>query len=87
MTAAPPSQALRLVRLSCPGRNPLARGADRVEGIVVTLFELLALGSLTYASLAQQSVQQSRHLLDRHRYRAWTTEWAQVEPDWQDRRR
>lgn len=27
------------------------------------------------------------HTLDRRRHRAWTAEWAKVEPDWHDRRR
>lgn len=67
--SSPPSQALRLARLLRPGRNPLARGADRVESAAVILFVLLAvvlvpvmltLGSLTYASLGEQSAQQSR---------------------------
>lgn len=67
--ASPPSRALRLVRLLRPGRNRLARGADRAEGAVVILFVLLALvlvpvmltfGSLTYSNLVEQSMQQFR---------------------------
>jgi len=69
MTAAPPSLARRLVRLSRPGGNPLSRGTDRAEAMVVILSVLFALvlvpvmltfGSLTYASLADQSARQFR---------------------------
>lgn len=69
MKAVPPSGALRLSRLLRPGRNPLARGLDRVESTAVILVALLALvlvpvmltlGSLTYANLTEQSEQQAR---------------------------
>jgi hypothetical protein len=68
MTAAPPSSALRLLRLLRPGQNPLARGVDRVEATVVKLSVLLALvlvpvaltlGSLTAESLAVKGEQQA----------------------------
>ncbi len=68
MTAAPPSSALRLVRLLRPGSNPLARGVDRVEAAVVKLAVLLALvlvpvmltiGSLTSDGLAQDAARQA----------------------------
>lgn len=67
MTASPP-RMVRFGRLLRPGRNPLARGADRLEGAVVLGSVLLALvlvpvmltlGSATYASLAEESVRQT----------------------------
>jgi hypothetical protein len=82
MTASPPSRTRRLARLLYPGRNPLARGADRAEAAVVVLFVLLAmvlvpvmltLGSLTYSNLAEQSARQHR---DRHEAVAVLTEDA-----------
>jgi hypothetical protein len=69
MTASPPSRTRRLARLLYPGRNPLARGADRAEAAVVVLSVLLAmvlvpvmltLGSVTYSNLVEQSARQSR---------------------------
>ncbi|TDV44094.1 Rv1733c family protein [Actinophytocola oryzae] len=72
MKATPPSPFLRLVRLLRPGRNPLARGVDRIEGTTLLLLSLLALvllpvmltfGSLTYENL---SAQQARQVRDRH---------------------
>jgi hypothetical protein len=69
MTTAPPSRALRISRLLRPGRNPLARAVDRAEATVVIAAVLLALvlvpvmlalGSLTYANLAEQSEEQTR---------------------------
>jgi hypothetical protein len=80
MSSTLPSPAVRLIRLLRPGRNPIARGVDRAEGIAVTLFMLLALvlvpvmltlGSLTYANLAEQSAQQAR---TRHKTVAVLTE-------------
>jgi len=82
MTATPPSQALRIARLLRPGRNPLGRGADRVEATVLVLSVLLAFvlvpvmltfGSLTYSSLADQNAQQFR---DRYETVAILTEDA-----------
>ena len=72
MTAASPSTGLRLIRLLRPGRNPLARGVDRIEATVVKLSVLaalllvpvmLTLGSLTCDGLARRSEEQavSRH--------------------------
>lgn len=69
MTGTTPSPGLRLLRLLRPGRNPLARGVDRAEAMVVKLSVLLALvlvpimltlGSLTYDSLDQEREQQTR---------------------------
>lgn len=70
MTARPPSSALRLLRLLRPGRNPLARGVDRVEAAIVKLSVLLALvfvpvaltlGTLTTESLATKGAEQAEN--------------------------
>jgi hypothetical protein len=59
---------VRWARLLRPAGNPLARGADRLEGAAVLLSVLLALvlvpvmltvGSLTYGSLDERSEQQA----------------------------
>lgn len=70
---------LRLLR---PGGNPVARGADRLEGTVVILAVVLGLvllpvmltfGSLTHASIAEERAQQVR---DRYETVAVLTEDA-----------
>jgi hypothetical protein len=43
LSAVAPSCVVRLGRLPQPGRNPLARGVDRMEGTAVLLSLLLAL--------------------------------------------
>lgn len=63
------NRTVRLLRLVLPGRNPLARGADSLQGalliVVVALGLLLvpvmlAFGSVTYVGLAEKSEQQAR---------------------------
>jgi hypothetical protein len=76
------STLARLVRLVRPGRNPLARGVDRLQGALVALSVcaglvlvpvMLTIGSLTYADLAEQGEEQVR---TRHETVATLTEDA-----------
>lgn len=68
-TSNPPPRWVRLARSLWPGRNPLARTTDRVEGvalIVVVLLGLLllpvmlVLGSLTHDNVTERGEAQAR---------------------------
>jgi hypothetical protein len=72
----------RLLRVLLPGRSPLARGVDRLEGTAVIVAVMIALvlvpvmltlGSLTHASIAEEREQQVR---DRYETVAVLTEDA-----------
>ena len=63
------NRTVRLLRLVLPGRNPLARGADSLQGALLVVVVALALllvpvmltfGSLTYAGLVEKGEQQAR---------------------------
>ena len=68
MSTRATTPAVRLARLLHPGRNPLARGVDRLEAVVLVLAMALAVvlvpvmltfGSLTFASLGDQAARQA----------------------------
>lgn len=63
------NRTVRLLRLVLPGRNPLARGADRLQGgLLIAVIALglllvpimLTVGSVTYVGLAEKGEQQAR---------------------------
>lgn len=63
------NRSVRLLRLMLPGRNPLARGSDRLAGALSILVlamglllvpVMLTLGTLTYSDLVDRAAQHAR---------------------------
>ncbi|MFI7680440.1 hypothetical protein [Actinophytocola sp. NPDC049390] len=63
--------------------DPPVSSADAVVGGVLVAVS----GWLVVAGLCALFCRGVHHALDRRRYRAWETEWARVEPEWDDQHR
>lgn len=61
---------------------PITSGAAAMSAVMVASFGWLAVIGLL--GLVQSGI---HHLFERRRYREWDTEWANVEPDWNNDRR
>lgn len=77
----------RLVRRAFDHRNPLARGSDRLEGLLPASPVSAAVGAVVialalWAALVVALCALVRWVNTRTSLRRWAAEWAAVGPEW-----